>query len=483
MTANTKISHEDLGYLGENAQYQIVKGIIEDSEFYLSISNYLKETAFVDQQLQKFVKIITSYYKETGNIPTYKELEVILKDRTTNKEELTALHEVFNKVKEANSNGIKVTLEVAKKFFQTQELKRILKSKFEKTGRNGYSSELLNEVLEELAEIEYGTRINESTDLMDLMDEVLDGEDTTKVPTGIKELDAKMNGGLEKGTLGMLIAGTGVGKSTLGSIICCEAAVHGFKVLHIFFEDLNREIGQKYYAHLTGIKTDEFSKGNNRELLKSKIFNSVPNAKQILKNNIKLLRLENSETTIPDLKNEVAKIMKIYNWKPDMIFIDYLSCLKLSSNEAIRMQNEWQSMDRAVKRLDAFAKEQNIAIWIAQQTNRDGGKLEDTSTRNKRLATIQGSYRAIQPATRVLYLERDENTGDINRANLYLDKARNATTAEWKGVYFNNATCQIRLDDLIADDSEEVINSFDSRAKELTENKLKLINNNGKDIK
>lgn len=281
MTANTKISHEDLGYLGENAQYQIVKGIIEDSEFYLSISNYLKETAFVDQQLQKFVKVITSYYKETGSIPTYKELEIILKDRTTNKEELTALHEVFNKVKEANSNGIKVTLEVAKKFFQTQELKRILKSKFEKTGRNGYSSELLNEVLEELAEIEYGTRINESTDLMDLMDEVLDGEDITKVPTGIKELDAKMNGGLEKGTLGMLIAGTGVGKSTLGSIICCEAAVHGFKVLHIFFEDLNREIGQKYYAHLTGIKTDEFSKGNNRELLKSKIFNSVPNAKQL----------------------------------------------------------------------------------------------------------------------------------------------------------------------------------------------------------
>ena len=98
------------------------------------------------------------------------------------------------------------------------------------------------------------------------------------------------------------------------------------------------------------------------------------------------------------------------------------------------------------------------------------------------MATIQGSYRAIQPATRVLYLERDENAGDINRANLYLDKARNATTAEWKGVYFNNATCQIRLDDLIADDSEEVINSFDSRAKELTDNKLKLINN-GKDIK
>ena len=261
MTANTKISHEDLGYLGENAQYQIVKGIIEDSEFYLSISNYLKETAFVDQQLQKFVKVITSYYKETGSIPTYKELEVILKDRTTNKEELASLHDVFNKVKGANDNGIEITLEVAKKFFQTQELKRILKSKYEKTGRNGYSTDLLNEVLEELAGVEYGTRINKSTDLIDLMDEVLDGEDTTKVPTGIKELDEKMNGGLEKGTLGMLIAGTGVGKSTLGSIMCCEAAVHGFKVLHIFFEDLNREIGQKYYAHLTGIKTQKIVTG------------------------------------------------------------------------------------------------------------------------------------------------------------------------------------------------------------------------------
>lgn len=50
-----------------------------------------------------------------------------------------------------------------------------------------------------------------------------------RVRTGIKELDKQLNGGIPKGMLALLIAGTGVGKTTLGSIICCGSAVQGKK--------------------------------------------------------------------------------------------------------------------------------------------------------------------------------------------------------------------------------------------------------------
>ena len=175
--------------------------------------------------------------------------------------------------------------------------------------------------------------------------------------------------------------------------------------------------------------------------------------------------MRNGETTVEDIMTEVRKLKTLEDWVPDLIFIDYFSCLRTTSNETIRMQNEWQAMERCMKKIELFANSENIAILVAQQTNRNG---MDEDTANKRMANIQGSYRITQPASIILYLDR---TGcEKNRANLYIDKARGCDVngkTDYENILLDNGTCQIDL----SDDCDTEVPDF---LKE--DNKLKLIN-------
>ena len=464
-----------LGFLGTNGQYLIAKALIEDKEFFLKIEKSVNPNVFTDMALQKVVKIFINRYRENGELLTYKALEMLIKATNPSQTELAEFKKVFEiLLSKANDAELQLAKETSEEYFKRIETDRILDN-FKNALKKGYTIEKLGKYLQELQNVESVDSIYAPKSVDELIDVTLSTPSTVRVQTGIFELDKVFRGGFPKGAVSLLIAGTGVGKSTLGSIICCNAANLGKKVLHIFFEDLETEIAQKYYAHLLNRNTFEFedlaTNYEKRKQLSSELRSISFNAKEFLKKNVKLFRMRNGETTVEDIMTEVRKLKTLEDWVPDLIFIDYFSCLRTTSNETIRMQNEWQAMERCMKKIELFANSENVAILVAQQTNRNG---MDEDTANKRMANIQGSYRITQPASIILYLDR---TGcEKNRANLYIDKARGCDVngkTEYENILLDNGTCQIDL----SDDCDTEVPDF---LKE--ENKLKLINN-GKDIK
>lgn len=464
-----------LGFLGTNGQYLIAKALIEDKEFFLKIEKSVNPNVFTDTALQKVVKIFINRYRENGELLTYKALEMLIKATNPSQTELSEFKKVFEiLLSKANDAELQLAKETSEEYFKRIETDRILDN-FKNALKKGYTIEKLGKYLQELQNVESVDSIYAPKSVDELIDVTLSTPSTVRVQTGIFELDKVFRGGFPKGAVSLLIAGTGVGKSTLGSIICCNAANLGKKVLHIFFEDLETEIAQKYYAHLLNRNTFEFedlaTNYEKRKQLSSELRSISFNAKDFLKKNVKLFRMRNGETTVEDIMTEVRKLKTLEDWVPDLIFIDYFSCLRTTSNETIRMQNEWQAMERCMKKIELFANSENIAILVAQQTNRNG---MDEDTANKRMANIQGSYRITQPASIILYLDR---TGcEKNRANLYIDKARGCDVngkTDYENILLDNGTCQIDL----SDDCDTEVPDF---LKE--ENKLKLINN-GKDIK
>ena len=465
-----------LGFLGTNGQYLIAKALIEDKEFFLKIEKSVNPNVFTDMALQKVVKIFINRYRENGELLTYKALEMLIKATNPSQTELAEFKKIFEiLLSKANDAELQLAKETSEEYFKRIETDRILDN-FKNALKKGYTIEKLGKYLQELQNVESIDSIYAPKSVDELIDVTLSTPSTVRVQTGIFELDKVFRGGFPKGAVSLLIAGTGVGKSTLGSIICCNAANLGKKVLHIFFEDLETEIAQKYYAHLLNRNTFEFedlaTNYEKRKQLSSELRSISFNAKDFLKKNVKLFRMRNGETTVEDIMTEVRKLKTLEDWVPDLIFIDYFSCLRTTSNETIRMQNEWQAMERCMKKIELFANSENVAILVAQQTNRNG---MDEDTANKRMANIQGSYRITQPASIILYLDR---TGcEKNRANLYIDKARGCDVngkTEYENILLDNGTCQIDL----SDDCDTEVPDF---LKE--ENKLKLINNNGEDIK
>lgn len=169
----------------------------------------------------------------------------------------------------------------------------------------------------------------------------------------------------------------------------------------------------------------------------------TPQVKTALSKNLKLVRLRNGETTPDMIRGEITKQIN-KGFKPDVVFIDYFSCLKKTSNDNYNLNNECQAGERAMKKLSQMSQDFDIFIWVAEQTNRNGVKL---STAYDRLANVQGSFRITQPPVYCFYLDRVGKA--MNKADLYLDKARECGIKEWTDITMNNGNLQIDMSDKI----------------------------------
>lgn len=430
---------KDLSYLGTNGERAFLKSVVENHKLFLEIEPFLKDTLFADTASKEIIKIIKSQYTEKGQFSSWRDIEYQLKDRAKTEEEMIMFRDCLQECRDT-IEGQQVATESAVNTIKMVEMLQAL-DKGKAAIEKGYSTEKSNDIIDSIKRI--GSRDEGMiTNPWALMGTAFAHKKSEKVPTGIQELDEKMNGGLTKGTVGMLIAGTGWGKTTLASILCCNAGLERKNVLFVFFEDTVNEILYKIYAHLTGRYTNYYEDvpEESKKDYAREIINSHPTAKEAIKERIRLAALRNG-CTIDVVFNKI--LSQIANgWKPDMVFIDYLSCIQASENKNLAVTNEHQLFERMMKKIEAFAKENDIAIWVAQQTNRDAFKKETSANR---MGNVQGSFRATQPASAVLYLDRLGLPIGESLANLYLDKCRGGELGEWEQIYLNNGNCQIDL--------------------------------------
>ena len=439
----SKLANKDtLDFLGENAQYGLVKSLIEDRQMFISVSPYLNPNVFTIEPLKEIVSLTKDEYDTKGRVLGWKDIEYKLKEKLRTDEEMSSFKNAIGRLTK-DIDGQPTATEVGINHLKTLELKRILKNCLETLKDGGYNIERAQRVVEQVEAIERATTNEDELSPEALFELVVSQKTNERVSTGIQELDDAMNGGLPKGNIALVIAGTGVGKTTFGSIMVMKSALAGNRVLHIFFEDTTAEIGRKYYSTLTGRYTKEYEdlSGERKDELTKEIM-GVPQYREAL-GRIKPKRMRNGEDRVEDIINYVRKQIAM-GWKPDMIVIDYMSCLKLTSDQRVAVSKEYELLEKAMKRLECFAQDENIAIWVEQQTNRDGVKSD---TKNDRIGNVQGSFRLTQPASFIFYLERS-NVDKVNRANLFMDKSRGCPMVEWTNFKLNNGNCQMDLLDM-----------------------------------
>lgn len=437
-----KKSTADLGYLGQETQFKIVKGLVEDDVFFRKVLKSLNPNAFTEPILRQISGIAKDYYEETGKIPTYSDIDIILRNKAKTDIELEESVEYIKALQsEKYLDGINSAKEAAETFFKQQELVKVLQKGIENLAKNGFSNLSVQHIQENLGKIgQAEIDMDLGVSPMDLFDEVLARSADEKVKTGVPEIDSAMNGGLPKKSLGLLVAKTGAGKTSLGTIFCAGAAECGFKVVQIFFEEDIDDIAAKHYAFHTGAYTNTI----NTTADKVELFNKIKedeNKYDGMKYNTVLKRMPNGSTTPEDIRDYLKHLIA-NGYKPDMVFIDYFSCIQTSSDRRVMYGNEWKAAEMAMKKFEQMAYDLDIALWIAEQTNREALAK---NTAYDRMGTIQGSFRITQPASFFFYLERGELREDYNSANLYMDKCRGCAPREWKNIKLNNGNLQIDM--------------------------------------
>ncbi|KKL73702.1 hypothetical protein LCGC14_2072260 [marine sediment metagenome] len=220
----------------------------------------------------------------------------------------------------------------------------------------------------------------------------------TRIPTGIEVIDDWSGGGLKAKQLGIIMAPTGEGKSSLLVVMAHKMAANELKRVWVVTNELSmEEQTERMLARITGkAMTDIINdpgvafEGLDREW------------KAGLHNRLRLTEV-NREVSVDELEAEMCKWVNLIGWKPDVLILDFMERMK-PNDKGFSRDRVWDWLGAIARDLSRFAKRNNILIWTAAQTNRSGlRKGADMS-----LDMAQSSIKHLQEATVVIGMKQNE---------------------------------------------------------------------------
>ena len=362
------MSNRNFEYLGNTFQLQLLNQLILDKDFSHSIIDVIEPSHFENKYFKTLIQLIKEYYVKYDCTPSFETLSQIVKSEFPQELMLKILNDTIKQVQDSPIDGVSFVQEKALKFCKQQELqKAIVKS--QKILDNGEFENY--EKLEELfrCAIQIGENNNKVEDVFMNLDDVLNEDFRHPIPMGIVGIDKLLKGGLAKGELGVILAPTGVGKTTILSKIANSAFNNGYNVLQLFFEDNPKVIQRKHFTMWTGIAPDDLP--NHRE----EVLEKAREVKEEMTNKLYLKKLPSDTHTMTQIKNMIRKMIADGH-KIDMLLVDYIDCIVPDKN----LGDEWKSEGSVMRGFEALCHELNLVGWTATQGNRSSISSEVVTT-------------------------------------------------------------------------------------------------------
>lgn len=442
---STKI---DLGYLGIDFQHKLVKLFFEDSTFFTMINPIVDQNMFTEDVLRRIVGFMKDRYNESGVAPTYVDMDLYIRVHVHDAITLDTILSTLQVLREIDLVGQDIVKSEADKFFKQQNLTKAINKSFEIVKEGNVSKyydieDLIRSALDTNVSLDMGYNP------MDGIDEALEENYRKVIPTGFSRLDKALYGGLGMGELGVIIAPSGVGKSSATTGFAASAATYkckdndyrGFKVLHIHFEDEDVNIKRKYYGWLTGVDAIDLSKPEFKENVKSRLKNELFEEAQMIKENLWCFHLPSGEVTVGRIE-QIVKQGIARGFKPDLIIIDYFECLEYDS--ADKTDSEWSKEGRTMRKLEALAHKYEVGLWVPIQGTKDSFDKEILG-----LSSGGGSVKKIQIGHVIITLARTQEQKKNHRVTISLEKFRAGRMDDsvMPNVKFNNGTCRFEIDE------------------------------------
>ena len=424
---------KNFDYLGNTFQIQLLNQIIVDKEFAQSIVDVLESSYFDNKYFKIVVQMIREYYGKYQSTPTFDTLEQISKSEISQELVLKIVLDTLKQIKDAPFDGSVFVQEKALKFCKQQELQKAM-DKAQKIITQGdfESYDHVESMVREALQV--GERETGVLDVFSGLDDVLNEDYRHPIPMGIGGIDRLLKGGLAKGEIGVILAPTGVGKTTLMTKIANSAYNLGYNVLQIFFEDNVKIIQRKHITIWTGIEPD------NLALMKEDVMEKVLEVQNSMPNRLILKKLPSDTMTMNQIKNQVRKMIAD-GIKIDMITLDYIDCVVPDNLKT----DEWKAEGSVMRHFEAMCHELNLAGWTATQGNRSSISSEVVTTDQ-----MGGSIKKAQVGHVIISVAKTLQQKEMKLATMAITKSRLGQD----GVVFEN--CKFDNELLVIDTESSV---------------------------
>jgi replicative DNA helicase len=419
--------NKNFDYLGNTFQIQLLNQLIVDKEFSTSIMDVIESTYFDNKYFKIILQMIKEYHTKYESTPNFETLDQIVKSEISQELVAKIVIDTIKQVKEAPFEGSTFVQEKALKFCKQQELQKAMDRAQKIINEGDFESYDKVEGLVREA-LQVGERDTGITDIFSNLDTVLDDDFRHPIPMGIPGIDKLLKGGLAKGEIGVILAPTGVGKTTILTKIANTAFNLGYNVIQIFFEDNPKIVQRKHFTLWTGIEPD------NLVQHKEEVISKINEIHETMKNELILKKLPSDSMTMMQIKNQLRKLIAD-GTKLDLVLLDYIDCVVPESSS----KDEWKAEGSVMRHFEAMCHELNLVGWTATQGNRSSISAEVVTTDQ-----MGGSIKKAQVGHVIISVAKTLQQKEMNLATIAITKSRiGKDGVVFENCKFNNELLEI----------------------------------------
>lgn len=403
---------------GPNEESAIISLAFDQPEFFSQVGKYMKHKYFQKLHNQFAYAIIEDYYDKYNCVPPretaldiahksltvdddYKPIIAAI-NRKSNPREVPAVKDSLLKWTKAKAYGM---------IYGDDAMQAWMRKDFE----------VIDEIYEKARQI---TDVSRSgINFFDSIPTLFDLESEIKLTTGFSQLDLYINeGGPTRGDVFLWMAPTGVGKSIMLVHNGKALMQAGYNVLHVTLELSEKKTMQRYMGAMTNeVIATRFDR-------KSEIEQKLYRVKADTKGSLLIVEFPPEEITVDTLHQLVDMLKRTKGWQPDVVIIDYLELMM--SRSSYDNKEDYVRQKRVATQMRGFARKENVLVFSATQTNRDGvGGKEGEGGGGKvlDLNKVAESYGKTMPTDYVVSINQapDEYNQEFPGLRFYIAKNRN----------------------------------------------------------
>lgn len=362
----------------------ILKNLIYNENFSRKVLPFLKPEYFLDNTEKTVFAEIYEFINQYKNLPTKEALVInFTEKKNLTAEQVGSAIEMLNEIHLAKDEPTEQQwlMDQTEKFCQDKAIyNAIMESVSILDDKKGVKSKgeipkLLSDALGVTFDNNIGhDYINDSDSRYDFYHRVEE-----KIRFDLDLFNKITKGGLPSKTLNIAMAGTGVGKSLFMCHVAASCLSQGQNVLYITMEMAEERIAERIDANLLNVTMNELHTATKSEYdRKFQALRAKTHGKLIIK------EYPTASASVLHFRALLNDLALKKNFKPDIIFIDYLNICCSARIKPGSNVNSYSYVKSIAEELRGLAVEYDLPIMSATQTTRSGYTntdpgLEDTS--------------------------------------------------------------------------------------------------------
>jgi replicative DNA helicase len=357
----------------------VLRSLVHDDEYARRTLPFIKADYFAERNDRVVFETVKDFFTKYNKRPTIESILIDLSNRDgLSEEEYKQGKQLVEELKEFDKPDTEWLLDATEKFCRKKAVyNAIMESIQIFDGKGNKTENCIPELLSDALAVSFDTHIGH--DFIDDYNERFDfyHKIERKMPFDLEYMNKITQGGVPSKTLNVILAGTGVGKSLFMCHHAANCLISGNNVLYITCEMAEERIAERIDANLMDITMDDLKK------LPKDIY--TRKMQRIMSSTTAKLIIKEYPTATANAMHFEALLDELRlkkNFKPDIVFVDYLNICASSRFKANSNVNSYTYVKAIAEELRGMAVKYDVPIFTATQTNREGFSNSDVELTN-----------------------------------------------------------------------------------------------------